>query len=142
MKREAHRVQAEATRELEQSDRFRQRRAELLGQVHRRVCVAEAEPEQQIHAPAVGREFGELAFVVEHEGIAAVGERALNLARCFDRMCVQHPFGRDTLLPQQSDLARARYVEMAALFEQGAQNRRLRQRLDRVVNADVGQRSP
>jgi hypothetical protein len=130
---------AEAACLLDQAEHCARLAAELLGQVADGGRAAEADPDQELGTLAVAHELADLVRVVDDEGRDAEAQRVANVAVALDRVRVDAALRGDALRLDQLDLAGRRQVEEGALVPQRRNDRRVRQRLERVVQVDARQ---
>ena len=95
----------------------------------------------KLGALAIAHELPDLVRIVGDEGRHAVAQRVANVAVALDRMRVDAALGRDALRLDQFDFAGRGEIEKRAFVAQAGDDGRVRQRLQRVMKVDAGQRS-
>jgi hypothetical protein len=140
VKRQSIDLQAQLARELEQAgDRLRFA-AEFSRQVAQRIGAVERDANQQRCPIAELHELAQFVRIIDDEALDAVGQRGTNVAVALDRVRVNAALRRHAQAVHQGDLAVGGEIEAGALLAQRGDDRRERQRLQRVVQVDPGER--
>ena len=113
---------------------------ELPRQVADRARMTKRHAQQQRGAPGIGTELAHLVGIIGDKGADAVLERVMDIALALDRMRMNAARRIDIEAGGELHLARGRHVQPTALVDDRAHHRRMRQRLERVMQVDARQR--
>ena len=110
--------------------------AELAREIRHRTRAAEGDPQQQRRTIGIGHELTQLVGVVGHEYAHPAIERGADVDIPFDGVGVDAERRIDAHARDQLHLAGGRKIEKATLPQYCAHDRRMRQRLERIVQVD------